>query len=219
MTSAQKKALIVHRHRQKRRGFTRLEVTVRKADATLIRDIARALADPAREAGARAALRQQFGGGSKGLKSLLAAAPLEGVDLTRERDLGRDIELRKAERCDRNVAAWFASIDDDELYLSVLVLGEIRRGVERTRSGNPAQARALDRWLSEVNKSFAGRILPVDQATADEWGQMTARRTAPVIDALLAATAKAHGMTLVTRNVRDVRGLGADVLDPFEWRS
>jgi toxin FitB len=127
-------------------------------------------------------------------------------------------ELRKGERCDRNVAAWFASIDESELYLSVLVLGEIRRGVERARATNPAQARTLERWLAAVTHSFAGRILAVDQAVADEWGHMTAKRSAPVTDALLAATAKAHGMILVTRNVRDVAGLGAEVLDPFEPR-
>ena len=128
-------------------------------------------------------------------------------------------EVRKGERCDPNVAAWFDSIDDNELYLSVLVLGEIRRGVERARASDPTRARALDRWLAAVNESFAGRILAIDQAVADEWGNISAKRSAPVIDALLAATAKAHGMTLVTRNVRDVAGLGADVLDPFEPRS
>ena len=93
MATAQKKAVASHRRRQKRRGFTRLEVSVRKADAALIRDVARALADPAREASTRAALRRQIESGAKGLKALLAEAPLEGIDLTRERDLGRDVSL------------------------------------------------------------------------------------------------------------------------------
>jgi hypothetical protein len=93
MTAAQKKALAAHRRRQKRRGFTRLEIKVRKADAALIRGVARALADPARETRARAALRREFGGGAMGLKALLVAAPLEGIDLARERDLGRDVAL------------------------------------------------------------------------------------------------------------------------------
>lgn len=128
-------------------------------------------------------------------------------------------EVRKGERCDRHVAAWYAAIDDADLYLSVLVLGEIRRGVERARPADPTRARALDRWLSAVAKSFAGRILAVDSAVADEWGRMTAKRAAPSIDALLAATAKTHGMTLVTRNIADVADLGADILNPFEARN
>jgi predicted nucleic acid-binding protein len=125
-------------------------------------------------------------------------------------------EVRKGERCDRNVAAWYASIDDADLYLSVLVLGEIRRGVERARVSDLPRARALDRWLAAVAKSFAGRILAVDQAVADEWGRMSAKRQAPSIDALLAATARTHGMTLATRNVADVAGLGAETINPFE---
>lgn len=125
-------------------------------------------------------------------------------------------EVRKGERCDPNVAAWYATIDDDDLYLSVLVLGEIRRGVERARTSDPARARALDRWLNAVGSAFAGRILAIDPAVADEWGRMTAKRTAPSIDALLAATAKTHGMTLATRNIADVADLGAEVVNPFE---
>jgi toxin FitB len=125
-------------------------------------------------------------------------------------------EVRKGERCDANVAAWYAAVEDADLYLSVLVLGEIRRGVERARSTDPTRARALDRWLAAVAKSFAGRILAIDSAVADEWGRMTARRSAPSIDALLAATAKTHGMTLATRNTADVAGLGAEVVNPFE---
>jgi hypothetical protein len=94
MTAAQKKALADHRRRLKRRGLTRLEVRVRKDDAALIRDVAQALCDPAHEAATRALLRKRFGAPrGKGLKALLAAAPLEGIDLTRERDRDRDIAL------------------------------------------------------------------------------------------------------------------------------
>jgi predicted nucleic acid-binding protein len=125
-------------------------------------------------------------------------------------------EVRKGERCNPHVAAWYASIEDEAVYLSVLVLGEIRRGIERVRPNDPAQARTLERWLAEVNGSFADRILSIDQATADEWGRMTAGRPRSTINALLAATAKVHGMTLVTRNSSDVAGVGVDVLNPFE---
>jgi predicted nucleic acid-binding protein len=123
-------------------------------------------------------------------------------------------EVRKGLRCDPNVAAWYESIVDAELYLSVLVLGEIRKGIERARPKDSDQARALE--LTDVVTSFAERILPVDQVVADEWGRMSAKRPLPTTDALLAATAKVHGMTLVTRNIVDVAGLDADVLNPFE---
>ena len=114
-------------------------------------------------------------------------------------------QVRKGERCDGHVAAWFAAIDDEDIFLSVLA-----------RRTDPAQARALEKWLSTLKQSYAERILPIDQVVADEWGSMSAIRPLPTVDALLAATAKIHRMTLVTRNFADVAGLGADVLNPFE---
>lgn len=125
-------------------------------------------------------------------------------------------EVRKGERCDRNVTAWFASVDDADIYLSVLVLGEIRKGVERARSSDPVKARALEKWLATVTGSFSERILPIDQPVADEWGRMAATRPVSTVDALLAATAKVHRMCLATRNVADVADLGADFVNPFE---
>lgn len=125
-------------------------------------------------------------------------------------------EVRKGERCDPNVAAWWESIEDAEVYLSVLVLGEIRKGIERARADDVARARALETWLSTLVQSFTERILPIDQTVADEWGRMSAKRSVSTIDAPLAATAKAHGLTLATRNVGDVADLGAKVINPFE---
>ena len=125
-------------------------------------------------------------------------------------------EVRKGARCDANVAAWYASIDDGDLYLSVLVMGEIRKGIELVRPRDAARAEALEAWLAAVNAAFGEHILPVDRAVADEWGRMSAFRPIPTIDGLLAATAKIHRMTLVTRNASDVVGLGAKVLNPFE---
>ena len=125
-------------------------------------------------------------------------------------------EIRKGPRCDRNVAAWYASIDDADIYLSALVLGEIRRGIERARPNDATRARTLEAWLSTLRESFADRVLPIDQLIAEEWGRMTAIRSVPSIDALLAATARVHRMTLATRNTSDVAGLGADVMNPFE---
>jgi len=125
-------------------------------------------------------------------------------------------EVRKGARCDANVSSWYASINDADLYLSVVVLGEIRRGVERVRPRDPAKALALEEWLVAVADAFADRVLPIDRNVADEWGRMSASRPIPTIDGLLAATAKVHRMTLVTRNETDVSGLGANVLNPFD---
>ena len=103
--------------------------------------------------------------------------------------------------------------------MSVLVAGEIRKGIELARRHDPAKARALERWLRQVDAAFDNRILPVDRAVSDAWGRMSAQRPVPVIDGLLAATAQVHGMTLVTRNDAHVTGLGAELLNPFRPRS
>jgi predicted nucleic acid-binding protein len=124
-------------------------------------------------------------------------------------------EIRKGGRCDPGVAAWWADVAEDDLWLSALVLGEIRKGVELARRRDPQKAEALEAWLGEVVAGFADRVLPVDAAVAEEWGRMNAIRPVPVIDALLAATAKANGLTLVTRNEADVAGIGVEVLNPF----
>jgi predicted nucleic acid-binding protein len=124
-------------------------------------------------------------------------------------------EVRKGDRCNRHVASWYASIDDADIYLSVLVLGEIRGGIERARTKDPVKSAVLERWLATVQESFSDRILPVDQMVADAWGRMNAKRSVSTIDALLAATAKVHRMTLATRNASDVANLGADIFNPF----
>lgn len=124
-------------------------------------------------------------------------------------------EVRKGDRCDPRVSAWYASIADGDLFLSTLVLGEVRKGVELARSRDPDKAVALERWLRQVEAAFDGRVLGIDNAVADRWGRMSAIRPIPVIDGLLAATAVTNGLTLVTRNDRDIAGLGATLLNPF----
>jgi predicted nucleic acid-binding protein len=124
-------------------------------------------------------------------------------------------EVRKGERCDPRVSRWYASVADRDLFLSTLVLGEIRKGVELARPRDPGKAAALERWLGQVEIAFDGRVLAIDNAVADQWGRMSAVRPIPVVDGLLAATALVNGLTLVTRNDSDVAGLGARVLNPF----
>ena len=126
-------------------------------------------------------------------------------------------ELRKGSRAHPRVAAWFAGANDQELCLSALVVGEIRRGVEALRRRDPAQSGAIERWLGALVRDYGDRILPVDRAVAEEWGRLTAVRASSVIDTLLAATARVHHLTLVTRNVRHVAWTGVSCLNPFVW--
>lgn len=128
-------------------------------------------------------------------------------------------ELRRGSRCDPNVAAWYAAVAEADLYLSALVVGEIRKGIEGARRSDPVKSESLERWLSSVVDGFGDRVLGIDWRVADTWGRRAAHRTVPVIDALLAATAEVHGLTLVTRSVSDVADLGVPVLNPFAARA
>lgn len=127
-------------------------------------------------------------------------------------------EIRKGRRCDPNVARWYEKNEDASLYLSVLVIGEIRSGIEKVRTKDTAKANALEQWLITVDKAFGERILPVDRAVAHEWGRLKAHRSLPVVDGFLAATAKIHRMTLVTRNTDDIADVDVSMLNPFEFR-
>ncbi|HMG54147.1 MAG TPA: type II toxin-antitoxin system VapC family toxin, partial [Kofleriaceae bacterium] len=98
---------------------------------------------------------------------------------------------------------------------SVLVIGELRQGVERLRRRDPTAAAALDRWLRELVQHHADRTLPVDADVTDRWGRLNVPDPLPAVDGLLAATALVHSLTLVTRNVRDVRTTGVRHVDPF----
>ena len=129
-------------------------------------------------------------------------------------------ELRRKQP-DVNVVAWFAARSTQSLYVSVLTLGEIRKGIETPGSGSVDVARrqALCDWLDvDLPMFFLGRILSVDLPVAARWGQVQAqaRRPLPAIDSLLAATALQHNLTLVTRNVRDFTDLGLNVINPWD---
>lgn len=124
-------------------------------------------------------------------------------------------ELRKGRRCDRNVTTWYTSAATSDKFVSVLTLGEIRRGIERLRGRDLPAARALDAWLTRLSAQYETRILPVTRDIANQWGLWMVPDPLPVVDGLLAATAAVHGLTLVTRNCKDVSRTGVDCLNPF----
>jgi predicted nucleic acid-binding protein len=125
-------------------------------------------------------------------------------------------ELRKGERCDQGVQRWFDGCEDEELYTSVLCLGEIRLGIEAVRGRDGVFAAKLELWLAYIIEHFESRILPVNQSVALEWGRLCAPYSRAPIDELLAATAKIYDLTLVTRNVKDVAEIAVRYLDPFQ---
>jgi predicted nucleic acid-binding protein len=123
-------------------------------------------------------------------------------------------EIRRGR--DPHVRAWVAAVRDADLHLSVMTLGEVRTGVDRLRERDATQAEVFARWLGELYDRFADRILPVDARVADEWGRLNAAASRNTVDSLIAATARVHGLTVVTRNTRDFRGCEVALLNPWE---
>lgn len=114
------------------------------------------------------------------------------------------------------VAEWIAATPPDRMHISVLTLGEIEQGIARMRGrGDRDQTAVLERWIRDLQAGFEGRILPVSLPVATAWGRQQKTQPLPVIDALIAATARVHGLTVVTRNVKDFEPTGIPVLDPF----
>jgi len=114
-------------------------------------------------------------------------------------------ELRKSpERRNAGVSQWFADVDAETLFISVLVIAELRKGIAIKRAQDSRQALALQNWLDGLVAQFSDRIVQIDHAIAERWGEMQSIRTFPVVDGLLAATADVRSMTLVTRNVGDL---------------
>jgi hypothetical protein len=124
-------------------------------------------------------------------------------------------ELRKQKRANSGVIKWYSGVNGEDIYLSVLTIGEIRNGIERLRRRDPATALHLETWLLKVQFDMADRILPVTIAIAERWGQINVPNPLPVIDALLAATALEYDLVLVTRNVVDVQRTGVRLINPF----
>jgi len=122
-------------------------------------------------------------------------------------------------RPNRGLVAWLAEVDEDRVFLSAVTLAELKYGVERLADGD--RRRRLDGWLrEEIPLRFADRLLAVDEAVADRWGQVVARREAVgrrigVMDAFIAATALVYGLGLVTRNETDFRGTVKSIINPW----
>jgi len=122
-------------------------------------------------------------------------------------------ELRK-QRPHGGVVAWLESIEDAQLYLSAVTLGEIQAGIELTREQKPDKAEEIEAWLELVADAY--NVLPMDVATFRSWARLMHRKSDTLYeDAMIAATAKVHGLTVVTRNVSDFNALGIEVLNPF----
>ena len=119
---------------------------------------------------------------------------------------------------DPNVRAWLASVPDADLYVSALVIGEVRQGIERLRRRDPARVEVFEAWLSVLLHDYGDRIVPVTAEVAEEWGRLNVPDPLPVIDGLMAATAKVRGWTLVTRDVGDLARTGVRLLNPFDPR-
>ncbi|MPY87760.1 MAG: PIN domain-containing protein [Luteitalea sp.] len=125
-------------------------------------------------------------------------------------------ETRKV-RADPRIVSFLSAADASSLFISVLTVGELRKGVEVKRRTDPDAAARIGSWVDGIELSFVDRVLPIDTPTARRWGEISADRTRPVIDTLIAATALVHGCTLVTRNTNDVQETGVPLIDP--WRT
>lgn len=125
-------------------------------------------------------------------------------------------EARKGERADARVLRWLSKTDERELYLSVLVVGEIRQGIERLQARDPEQAAVFEDWLTELRGRYADRILEIGLADAELWGRMNALDPLPAADSLMAAQARNRDMVLVSANARDFERTGVELLNPFE---
>ena len=127
-------------------------------------------------------------------------------------------EIRKRERAHPNVAQWVSQTPVKDIGTSVVVLAEIRRGIELKRRNDPEQAEVFDRWFAQMRTRLGDRVLTIDEPIAEAWAHFGVPDPLPLIDGLLAATAKVHGLTLVTRNIADVARTDVSILDPFADR-
>ena len=124
-------------------------------------------------------------------------------------------ELRKGSRAAASVRTWYDTARWTKPFLSVLVVGELWHGIENRRTGDPATAISLERWLRKLVQDCEEEILPVTLEIADLYGRLCPGQRLPPFDGLMAATALVHDLTLVTRNTRDFKRSGARLFNPF----
>jgi toxin FitB len=117
---------------------------------------------------------------------------------------------------DLHVLSWLNRTDTAQIFISALTIGELVRGATRAARRDPPYGLRLQQWIAEVETDYADRIVEVDREIATLWGKLDSARTIPVVDCLLAATALARDMTLVTRNIRDIVDTGARFLNPWD---
>jgi hypothetical protein len=123
--------------------------------------------------------------------------------------------VSEARRRSAPAVEWLSAVDPASLFLSVITIGEIIKGIAVRERTDPVAAAALGRWIDGLRREYVDRILPADDVVATAWGQMMAQRTLPVLDGLIAATARVHNLTLVTRNIADFADTGIELTNPW----
>ncbi len=112
------------------------------------------------------------------------------------------------------VVAWLRDVPDSDLHVSAVTIGELQAGVEMTRERDPLKAAEISQWIDRVSETY--NVIPMGAAAFRCWAHLMHRRSGALIeDAMIAATAEVHNLTVVTRNVRDFRHFGTPLLDPF----
>ncbi len=124
--------------------------------------------------------------------------------------------LSEARRRTPQAVNWLRSANPNAIYLSVITIGEIMKGIAMKARTDPAAAAVLNRWLDELRLRYPARLLPIDDAAATNWGRLMAQRSRPMADALIAATARVNNKVLVTRNVADFADMGLDLINPWD---
>ena len=117
---------------------------------------------------------------------------------------------------DTGVSWYFQAVDERHLHISALTIGELCKGAEMLRRKNPGRALEFMSWVKDIELSFGDRVLPIEQSITRIWGQIFADRSHPVVDTLIAATAIANNLVIVTRNVKDFRGIDVEIMNPWD---